>query len=179
MDNRVNDLLTLVRTYTPQDKSSPLAVYLPGFTSLRLLLEKSVKTSHEDELARTLVESYTSYFQAGKNPADIAWMVARDYQVWSKHQLEQQQQPEHREAPRRESFASSASSISQANNSMSYPGTTAARQLGLHSSTQAPTNQQIYTSISGTQQQQTPAMPLQRLTQNFDFQQQLPGQPSA
>lgn len=85
VDNRANELLQLMRAYTPANKSSPLAVYLPGFTSLRLLLEKGAKTPREEDLAHTLTESYSSYLRTGRAPSEIAWMVARDYMVLSQH----------------------------------------------------------------------------------------------
>lgn len=100
VDTRATELLQLIRNYTPADKTSSLAVYLPGFTSLRLLLEKSQRSSREEDLIQTLIESFSSYSRSGKDPSDIACMVARDYMVLSRHQVQQQhqqQQPQQQE----------------------------------------------------------------------------------
>ncbi|CAB9518906.1 phosphotransferase system component [Seminavis robusta] len=97
--NRAGELLLLIRTYTPANKNSPMASFLPGFTSLRLLLEKHVRTQREEEFAQTLLESFSSYSRSGKAPSDIAWMVARDYMVLSQQQGQHQPQVQHHHQP--------------------------------------------------------------------------------
>jgi hypothetical protein len=89
-ENRADELLLLMRTYIPADKNSPLAQFLPGFTSLRLLLEMPEKTPREGELAQTLTESFVSYCRSGRAPSDVAWMVARDYMMLSQHHSQSQ-----------------------------------------------------------------------------------------
>ena len=177
VDSRANDLLLLMRTYTPADKNSPLAVYLPGFTSLRLLLEMRSKSPREEELAQTLVESYSSYCQSGRTPSDVAWMVARDYMLLSQHQQPQQHQQLSQQAAHRASFPTSSQ--------------TQAHSAGLQGhhnaniSMQPTSNQQMYSSapaphgLTSNQQQQVVPLALQQLTQNYDFSLQLPGQRSA
>lgn len=172
VDNRANDLLLLVRTYTPADKNSPLAIYLPGFTSLRLLLEKSAKTPREEELAQTLIESYTSYFQSGRIPSDVAWMVARDYMVLSQHQQLQQQQ---QQLSRRTSFPLGISQGESAMGGVGFSGSNAVTQFGSNPNSQ---HHQMYAQSQTAQQQVLPHLSLQQLTQ-YEYPQQLPGQPSA
>lgn len=173
VDNRANDLLLLIRTYTPGDKTSPLAVYLPGFTSLRLLLEKANKTPREDDLAQTLIQSYSSYCAAGKTPSDIAWMVARDYMVYSQ--------------PHRQPQNLLNSAVPQPNAALAgaINGAAAGRTLGLPSAMQQGQQNQpiqpiqpMYPNGPAAQHQIIP-LTFQQLTQSYDFQQQLPGQPSA
>lgn len=171
VDARANDLLLLMRTYTPADKNSPLAVYLPGFTSLRLLLEKNVKSPREEELAQTLVESYSSYCQSGRTPSDVAWMVARDYMLLSQHQQPQQQS---QQSGHRASFSSS----------LPQNETRSAGNHNVNISMQPSSNQPMYSSAPvpqapvTNQQQQVLPHALQQLTHNYDFSLQLPGQPS-
>lgn len=188
VDNRANELLLLIRTYTPADKTSPLAVYLPGFTSLRLLLEKGAKTAREEDLAHTLTESYSSYCRAGRNPPDIAWLLARDYMVLAQHHAQQPQQlhapqqtlaqqhlqapapPQQQPSPLQTSFSTSISSIGVANSA-------AARQYALNTATAPSAQQQPFTNAQSAAQQAAQQQVVQ--LQTFDFPQQLPGQPSA
>lgn len=78
---RQAELLNLVEAYIPKNKDSPLAFFLPGFTSLRLLLMKQTKSEKESELMQTVISSYTSYKQAGRSDPDVAAMTARDYML--------------------------------------------------------------------------------------------------
>jgi hypothetical protein len=149
-ENRADELLLLIRTYFPADKNSPLAQFLPGFTSLRLLLEMPEKTPREEELAQTLTESFASYCRSGRAPSDVAWMVARDYMVLS--QQHNQTQPTRRRLSQQ--YASAA------------PNT-----LGHHSVQAVP---QGFANVPPTQQN----VFLQQ-AQAFDIHRQMPGQPSA
>ena len=47
--------------------------------SLRLLLLRSSRSPEEEDRARTMLDSYTSYSQGGRTKADIGIMLARDY----------------------------------------------------------------------------------------------------
>jgi hypothetical protein len=194
VDNRANELLLLIRTYTPPDKTSPLAVYLPGFTSLRLLLEKGAKTAREEDLAHTLTESYSSYCRAGRNPSDIAWMVARDYMVLSQQQSPQQQytqqtqqhhvQPQQQQqpSPLQTSYSSSySSSVSTSNFLGNSNGSGSSNQYSLSTQALAPSIQQHHYANGQTPGSQQQVMPhsLQQLPPHYDYSQQLPGQPSA
>ncbi|KAG7350410.1 hypothetical protein IV203_009770 [Nitzschia inconspicua] len=80
-DKRVQEVLKLLAEHTPTHRNSPYSPYLPGFTSLRLLLLKRNRTSHDDDLLSTMLESYSSYLGSGREPVEIAWMMARDYML--------------------------------------------------------------------------------------------------
>jgi len=77
-------LLNLIQKCTPADKSSPLAQYLPGFTSLRILLTQQDRSARDDELLKAILSCYDSYKRVGRSEADIATMTARDFMVLSK-----------------------------------------------------------------------------------------------
>lgn len=90
----------------PADKTSPHATYLPGFTSLKLILQEAVAaaaaggssasaentTNTPDELLQIILSSATAYAASGRSESDIAWMTARDYMLLSQQQRQQQQQ---------------------------------------------------------------------------------------
>ena len=84
--NKSNELNALIRTYTPEDKTSPLAPYLPGFTALRLLLRKRTKSDRDYELLKEILHAYGRYRQEEKSDFEVAWMVARDFMVAAKKQ---------------------------------------------------------------------------------------------
>jgi hypothetical protein len=77
-DPRATEVLALIGEHMPSNSSSPLASYLPGFTSLRLMLMKTNRTPRETELLGTILGSYSSYVSSGKQPSEIAWLLARD-----------------------------------------------------------------------------------------------------
>lgn len=80
-----HELLLLIQKCTPEDKTSPLALYLPGYTSLRLLLIQPSRSSREDELLKAVLASYASYKKGGhRSDSDIASMTARDFMLLSK-----------------------------------------------------------------------------------------------
>jgi hypothetical protein len=80
-DKRVQDVLKLLAEHTPTHRNSPYSPYLPGFTSLRLLLLKRNRTNDDDDMISTMLESYSSYLSSGKETGEIAWMMARDYML--------------------------------------------------------------------------------------------------
>lgn len=80
-DKRVQDVLKLLAEHTPTHRNSPYSPYLPGFTSLRLVLLKRNRTKEDDDVLSTMLESYSSYLASGKEPSEIAWMMARDYML--------------------------------------------------------------------------------------------------
>ena len=63
----------------PSDPNSPLAPYLSGFMSLRLLLLRPSRSPEEEDQARTMLDSYSSYSQGARPRADIGVMLARDF----------------------------------------------------------------------------------------------------
>lgn len=67
----------------PTHRDSPYSPYLPGFTSLRLLLLKQARTKEETDLISTIVESFSSYNASGRSNSETAWMIARDYMLLS------------------------------------------------------------------------------------------------
>mmetsp|Transcript_16176 Transcript_16176/g.33303 ORF Transcript_16176/g.33303 Transcript_16176/m.33303 type:complete len:216 (-) Transcript_16176:315-962(-) len=93
-DPRIDDVVSLLGELMPSDPNSPLAPYLPGFMSLRLLLLRSSRSLEEEERARTMLDSYTSYSQGGRSKADIGIMLARDYMFLSQNNTIQPQQPQ-------------------------------------------------------------------------------------
>lgn len=82
-DHRVDEIVSLLGELMPSDPSSPLAPYLSGFMSLRLLLLRTSRTPEEEDHARTMLDSYSSYSQGGRPRADIAVMLARDFMFLS------------------------------------------------------------------------------------------------
>jgi hypothetical protein len=77
-------------------------MYLPGFTTLRILLTKHARTAHESEMLSTMLESYFSYRSSGRSATETAWMCARDYMLLSQASVsirQQQQQLPPRQAP--------------------------------------------------------------------------------
>ena len=95
-DPRIDDVVSLLGELMPSDPNSPLSPYLSGFMSLRLLLLRSSRNSEEQERARTMLDSYTSYSQGGRSKADIGIMLARDYMFLAQNNQQQaiQQQPQ-------------------------------------------------------------------------------------
>jgi len=88
VDTRAQDFLILIRNHMPTDKNSPHSNYLPGFTSISLLLQKACRTTREEEIFQSLQESYQLYKQGGCSASDIAWMIARDYMVLASVKVE-------------------------------------------------------------------------------------------
>ncbi|KAL3909752.1 MAG: hypothetical protein SGILL_007961 [Bacillariaceae sp.] len=78
-DPRVDEIVSLLGELMPSDPNSALAPYLSGFMSLRLLLLKPSRSPDEEDRARTMLDSYTSYAQGGRSKSDIGVMLARDY----------------------------------------------------------------------------------------------------
>lgn len=83
VDSRVSDVLRLLAEHVPTHRNSPYSPYLPGFTALRMLLVKQVKTPEEEDLMSTTLESYSSYLSSGRRDSEIAWMIARDFMLLS------------------------------------------------------------------------------------------------
>jgi hypothetical protein len=78
-----NELLSLICTHMPNDKTDDLAPYLPGFTSLHLLLIKRSRSARENEMLKSVLASCSSYKLARQSDSDVAWMTARDYMIMS------------------------------------------------------------------------------------------------
>jgi hypothetical protein len=97
-DRRISELLKLMTEFVPTHKNSPYAPYLPGFTSLPLLLVKQSRTQQEFVLLTTILDSYSSYLTSGRSNSETAWMIARDYMLETNsfsqpQQLQPPQQP--------------------------------------------------------------------------------------
>jgi hypothetical protein len=79
LDTRIKDLTTLIQTYMPENKNASLAAYLPGFTSLRLLLLKKAHTVQENKWLHSALESFDRHKVAGLSNSDVAALTARDF----------------------------------------------------------------------------------------------------
>ena len=84
--NGAEGLLKLLTEMMPTTSTSPLTAYLPGFTSLRMMLLKPMKTQQEAELVTCMVQSYASYMSTGRPQSDIAMLVVRDFLAMSQEQ---------------------------------------------------------------------------------------------
>jgi hypothetical protein len=91
-DPRIDEVVSLLGEYMPSDHISPLAPFIQGFMSLRLLLLRPSRSDEEEESVHTMLDSYTSYSQGGRNRSDIALMLARDFMFLSQAKTQQQQQ---------------------------------------------------------------------------------------
>eukprot|EP00934_Nitzschia_sp_Nitz4_P001292 Nitzschia sp. Nitz4//scaffold42_size132992//106422//108774//NITZ4_003417-RA/size132992-augustus-gene-0.119-mRNA-1//-1//CDS//3329551772//1292//frame0 len=95
-DRRIDEVVSLLGEFMPSDPNSPLAPYLSGFMSLRLLLLRPTRSPEDEDKARTMLDSYSSYSQGGRARSDIGVMLARDYmflcQQKDQFQVQQQQQ---------------------------------------------------------------------------------------
>jgi hypothetical protein len=98
-DPRMEDVVSLLGEYMPSDPSSTMAPYLSGFMSLRLLFLRPSRTAEEAELARTMLDSYSSYSAGGRSRSDIAVMLARDFMFLSQQQQQQQVHVAHASQP--------------------------------------------------------------------------------
>jgi hypothetical protein len=85
-DPRVDLIIAMLGEYMPTDPDSASATYLNGFMSLRLLLLRPTRSLEEEELIRTILDSFSSYSAGGRARADIAMMLARDYIFLSQQQ---------------------------------------------------------------------------------------------
>lgn len=89
-DTRIDEVVSLLGEFMPSDPNSPMAPYVSGFMSLRLLLLRPLRAAEDEELTRTILDSFSSYTAGGRARADIAVMLARDYMFLGQ---QQQQQP--------------------------------------------------------------------------------------
>jgi hypothetical protein len=78
-DARIGHVISLLAEFMPFDSQSICGPYLPGFMSLRLLLLRQTRSAEEEEIVRTMLDSYSSYASGGRQRADIAVMLARDF----------------------------------------------------------------------------------------------------
>lgn len=93
-DPRIDAVVALLGEFMPSDPQSPMSPYLSGFMSLRLLLLRPSRSSEDEELMRTMLDSYSSYSAGGRQRSDIAVMLARDFMFLSQQSnARQQQQP--------------------------------------------------------------------------------------
>ena len=87
------ELLNKLTSVMPKDQRSPLAEYLPGFSSIRLLLTTPAHSDRERALFNSVIECYKTYKEAGVSDRDAIWMTARDCMLPSKHMQISQLQP--------------------------------------------------------------------------------------
>lgn len=88
--HNADSLLRLLTELMPTTTNSPLAPYLSGFTSLRMMLLKPIKTQQEGSLVSCVVQSYASYMSTGRPLSDIALLVVRDFMALSQTPQAQQ-----------------------------------------------------------------------------------------
>ncbi|KAL7556839.1 hypothetical protein ACA910_016313 [Epithemia clementina (nom. ined.)] len=88
-DPRIESTLSILAEFMPSDAQSSWGPYLPGFMSLRLLLLRQSRTREEDEIVRTMLDSFSSYSGSGRQRQDIAFMLARDFIFMSQQQQQQ------------------------------------------------------------------------------------------
>jgi len=86
-DPRLDEVISLLGEFMPSDPTSPITNYLSAFMSLRLLLLRQSRSMEDEDLVRTILDSYSSYSAGGRDRADISVMLARDFMF-----LQQQQQ---------------------------------------------------------------------------------------
>lgn len=105
-DFLLRELLALVQKCMPADKNSEFASFLPGFTSLRLLLSQQNRSSREEDLLKSILLVYSSYKKGGeRTEANIAVLTARDFMLLSKHEkVAPTLQPSERSIPPYEGF---------------------------------------------------------------------------
>lgn len=92
MDGRINAVVALLGEHMPSDPSSPIASYVPGFMAMRLMMLKPSLSDTERELTRTLLESYSSYTNAGRSGREVAILLARDCMFLIQQQGDQSSQ---------------------------------------------------------------------------------------
>jgi hypothetical protein len=88
-DPRIDAVVSLLGELMPSNPNSTLAPYLSGFMSLRLLLLRPTRSPEEDDRARTMLDSFSSYSQGGRSRADIGIMLARDYMFLCQQKTQQ------------------------------------------------------------------------------------------
>jgi hypothetical protein len=88
-NSRKQLLLSLIEAHTPPDQRSPLAEFLPGFASIRLLLIEHNLNDRENELLKSAVACFQSYKASGRDDKDATWMTARDFMILSRNHMGQ------------------------------------------------------------------------------------------
>lgn len=91
-DPRIDAIVALLGEFMPSDPNSTLSPFINGFMSLRLLLLRPSWSAEDEERVHTILESYSSYENGGRQRSEIAVMLARDYMYLSQQNGSQQQQ---------------------------------------------------------------------------------------
>ena len=105
-DPRIDVVVALLGEFMPSDPASPLSPFLSGFMSLRLLLLRPSRNADDEDLVRTMIESYSSYTAGGRSRSDIAVMLARDFMFLSQQKQPAQEQHVHHQAHQQPSMLS-------------------------------------------------------------------------
>lgn len=92
-DARIDQVVSLLGEYMPSEPGSPLAPFLQGFMSLRLMLLRPSKSAEDEELIRTILGSYSSYTTSGRPRQDVALNLSQDFMFLSSQQKPEQAQP--------------------------------------------------------------------------------------
>jgi hypothetical protein len=85
-DSRIAEIVSLLAEFMPSEPHAAAAGYLSGCMSLRLLLLRELRSPEEEQLVRTILESYSSYLDSDRERSDVAIMLARDYIFLSQQQ---------------------------------------------------------------------------------------------
>lgn len=139
-----NYLLELLEKFTPNDKSSPQAECLPGFTSLRLVLTRKRRSPRENSLVRSTITCFEAYRRAGRSEADSIVMTARDFMVLSKKNpvaLATAPRSENQSVPKQYAGATTTTTTTTASmvaNQISVVKSTHPNTVGQHNFTSAP-----------------------------------------
>ena len=91
-DPRIDAVVALLGEYMPSDPTSQGASFVSGFMSLRLLLLRPTRAPDEEDLVRTMLNSFSSLQGGGRPRSEIASMLARDF-MFMNQQNQQQHQP--------------------------------------------------------------------------------------
>jgi hypothetical protein len=89
-DNRIDQVVSLLGEFMPSEPGSPHAAFIPAFMSLRLMLLRPSKSTKDEELVRTILNSYSSYTASGRPRQDIALNLSQDYMFLSSQLKEQE-----------------------------------------------------------------------------------------
>jgi hypothetical protein len=79
--------LVIMEQHMPVDKTASFAEYLPGFTSVVLLLTERIHSAREEELLKIAYKCFTLHKESGMSDRDAAWMTARDFMTTSRHEV--------------------------------------------------------------------------------------------
>jgi len=114
-DSRVDEVVSLLGEYMPSDPNSAMAPFLSGFMSLRLLFLRPTRSVEEEDLARTMLDSYSSFCAGGRSRSEIAVMLAREFMYLNQQPQVAHPPQQHAQPPQQNNFLGLAASSNIAN----------------------------------------------------------------